>query len=172
MLPHKARSRLASRPSFLLPAGIQGFGEARQQGELTSGSQKRGVQWEPQKVPRSQGYREMSPQATAPPDEAGLQGSPRIGAPHNSLRCGESGHRTACDQQSPSSLGLRPLGLVLLPHEHLVDEEEGIPCLDDSGLLSCLGLTCVSFPREAGEWGSCTILNKPNKEAPPQCAES
>lgn len=47
--------------------------------------------------------------------EAGLQGSPRRGAPHNSIRCGESGHRTGCDQQSPSYLGSRPLGLALLP---------------------------------------------------------
>ena len=74
----------------------------------------------------------MGPQATAPSDEAGLQGSPRIGAAHSSIRCGESGHHTACDQQSPSSLGPRPLGLVWLPHEHLLDEEVGIPCLDDS----------------------------------------
>lgn len=42
----------------------------------------------------------------------------------------------------------------MLPREQLLEEEEGSPCLDDSGLVRYLWLTCVSFPREAGGRGT------------------
>ena len=158
LLPHKARSRLASRPSFLLPAGIWDFGEARQQGELTSGSQKRGVQWEPQKVPKSQGYRDES-------------------SGHGSFWWGRSPGKSqdrSCSQQ-------HSLWGVWAPHcmgsavSFLSGPASPWTCLaapwapsGRGGGNSLPGWLCFSaVSREAGEWGSCRILNKPNKEAPP-----